>query len=167
MGLKFAANLNETTKINFDGLISTVKFMLRQHSIRNLNIIQKSWFANTFVLSKLWYVSQVIPPGNSDIAQLKTAVGRHHNLPAGLLIQRAACPEIDKEHERMVEPQHGVQHANARDNENDLQRDAAEEKYRPTNRAEAASCRLEKRVAKFNAEPPTNRLDLNCILSFE
>jgi Reverse transcriptase (RNA-dependent DNA polymerase) len=75
LGVKFAVSLTETTNINFEALTSSVKHMLRQHSIRNLNVIQKVWFANTFVLSKLWYVSQVIPPGNAHIAKLKTAIG--------------------------------------------------------------------------------------------
>jgi exonuclease III len=75
LGLKFSTNLNATIKLNFENLTSTIKFMLRQNSIRNLNLIQKVWFANTFVLSKLWYVSQVIPPGNAHIAQMKTAIG--------------------------------------------------------------------------------------------
>jgi Reverse transcriptase (RNA-dependent DNA polymerase) len=62
LGIKFMANTNQMIKANFEALIMTVKFMVQQNSIRNLNLIQKTWFANTFVLSKLWYVSQVIPP---------------------------------------------------------------------------------------------------------
>jgi Reverse transcriptase (RNA-dependent DNA polymerase) len=75
LGMKFATSLNDMIKTNYESLTSTIKFMLRQNSIRNLNIIQKTWFANTFVLSKLWYVSQIIPPGNPHIAQMKTALG--------------------------------------------------------------------------------------------
>jgi hypothetical protein len=43
LGIKCTANTNEMIKANFE----------EQHSIRNLNLIQKTWFANTFVLSKL------------------------------------------------------------------------------------------------------------------
>jgi exonuclease III len=75
LGIKFRRNLNDTVKENYDSLIQTVKFIIRNNSIRNLNLIQKVWTINTFILSKLWYVSQVIPPGNQQIAQLKTAVG--------------------------------------------------------------------------------------------
>jgi len=75
LGMFFTSNLNETIKINFDNLTANVKFMIRRNSIRNLNIIQKVWFANTFVLSKLWYISQVIPPGNIHVAQMKSAIG--------------------------------------------------------------------------------------------
>jgi Reverse transcriptase (RNA-dependent DNA polymerase) len=75
LGIRFKASLNDTAKTNFDSLISTVSFMFRNNSIRNLNLIQKVWATNTFILSKLWYVSQVIPPGNQQIAQLKRAIG--------------------------------------------------------------------------------------------
>jgi hypothetical protein len=68
--------MNETIKSNFDNLAATIKcmFMFRQDSIRNLNLMQEEWFANTYVLSKLWYMSQVVPPENAQIARLKTAL---------------------------------------------------------------------------------------------
>jgi hypothetical protein len=75
LGIKFERNLNARVKANFDTLIATVNFMCRNNAIRNLNLIQKVWTVNTFILSKLWYVSQVIPPGNQHMAQLKTAIG--------------------------------------------------------------------------------------------
>jgi hypothetical protein len=75
LGIRFKASLNNTAKTNFDSLIATVSFMFRNNSIRNLNLIQKVWATNTFILSKLWYVSQVIPPGNQQIAQLKRVIG--------------------------------------------------------------------------------------------
>jgi Reverse transcriptase (RNA-dependent DNA polymerase) len=75
LGLCFTTSLSAMIKVNFDRLTANVKFMTRHSSIRNLNLIQKVWFVNTFVLSKLWFVSQVIPPGNSQATQIKTAIG--------------------------------------------------------------------------------------------
>jgi hypothetical protein len=62
-------NTNQIIKANFEALIMTMKFMVQQNSIRNINLIQKTWF------SKLWYVSQMIPPGNEHKAKLKTVIG--------------------------------------------------------------------------------------------
>jgi hypothetical protein len=50
LGIKFMANANAMIKANFEALIMTVKFMVQQHSIRNLNLIQKTWFFRTVVL---------------------------------------------------------------------------------------------------------------------
>jgi hypothetical protein len=70
LGIKFKKPLNETSKVNFDTLAATTNFMCRRNSIRNLNFVQKVWL----IKIKLWYVSQVIPPGNQQIGKIKRAV---------------------------------------------------------------------------------------------
>lgn len=40
------------------------------HSSRHLNLIQKIWILNTFILSKIWYLAQVFPPNKVHIAQI-------------------------------------------------------------------------------------------------
>jgi hypothetical protein len=75
LGIRFKASLNNTAKTNFDLLIATVSFMFKSNSIRNLNSIQKVWTNNTFILLKLWFVSQVITAGNQQIAQVKRIIG--------------------------------------------------------------------------------------------
>jgi hypothetical protein len=70
LGIKLKKTLNETSKANYDTLVATINFMCSRNSIRNLNLLQKVWVTNTFILSKLWYVAQVIPPGNQQIAKI-------------------------------------------------------------------------------------------------
>jgi len=53
LGIKFKKNLNQATKANFDSLIAFSNFMFKKNSIRNLNLLQKVWVTNTFVISKL------------------------------------------------------------------------------------------------------------------
>jgi exonuclease III len=75
LGCRFTENINTMINNNYEALMMSVNFIIHQHSIRNLNLIQKIWFANTFVLSKLWYISQIFPPNNVHIAKLKSAIG--------------------------------------------------------------------------------------------
>jgi hypothetical protein len=76
LGIRITENINTMINKNFEALIMSVNFLVHQHSIRNLNLIQKIWFANTFVLSKLWYVSQILPPNNVHTGKLKSAIGK-------------------------------------------------------------------------------------------
>lgn len=61
---------------NYSRLIRKLQQRVMINDTRNINLIQRSWILNTFILSKLWYVAQVFPPRNCHLAKIKSIVGR-------------------------------------------------------------------------------------------
>jgi Reverse transcriptase (RNA-dependent DNA polymerase) len=76
LGMTFCAGLKKTIKHNYERAIQNINFLFNLNGKRRLNLLQKIWFSNTFVLSKLWYLSQIVPPDNVHIGKLKKAVGK-------------------------------------------------------------------------------------------
>lgn len=76
LGMIFCADIKTTIKNNYEKAIQNVNFMFNFNGKRRMNLLQKIWFSNTFVLSKLWYISQIVPPENVHIAKFKKAVGK-------------------------------------------------------------------------------------------
>ncbi len=76
LGITLYADIKQTVEKNYEKLLNNINYMINLHQRRNLNIIQKIWFANTFVLSKMWYLSQIIPPENLMLAKLRKTIGK-------------------------------------------------------------------------------------------
>lgn len=72
LGVNFYQNYNLTIENNYSSIISSMKFLISLHIKRRLNIIQKTWILNSIILSKLWYLAQIYPPSNSNIAEIRT-----------------------------------------------------------------------------------------------
>lgn len=72
LGVEIFQNFNDTVNFNYSKIIQSIKFLIQIHQKRNLNIFQKTWILNHLILSKLWYLSQVFPPNNSHLAEIKT-----------------------------------------------------------------------------------------------
>lgn len=76
LGMVVANNWNKMTVLNYDSIIQSIKGILSTNSKRKLNIFQKSWILNTFVYSKLWYIGQIIPPSNRQLAEIQIATSK-------------------------------------------------------------------------------------------
>jgi exonuclease III len=76
LGVKLMADCKKIIAVNYEQLISKITGILHFHAGRRQNLLQKIWFVNTFVLSKLWYISQIVPPENKHIAKIKQVLGR-------------------------------------------------------------------------------------------
>lgn len=76
LGVQFSSKVASVINNNYDRIIQNVKRILQVHSIRNLNLWEKSWFINAFVLSKFWYLAQVFPPTKRHIAEIKSCIGK-------------------------------------------------------------------------------------------
>jgi Reverse transcriptase (RNA-dependent DNA polymerase)/Endonuclease/Exonuclease/phosphatase family len=76
LGFFFCTNLKKIINANYEQVIANINFLINQNKRRNLNLVQKVWVANTFMLSKLWYCSQVVPPENLHIGKIKKALGK-------------------------------------------------------------------------------------------
>lgn len=76
LGVAFENSWSSTIKLNYDRLVSSIKATIQMHNIRKINLIERCIVLNTYILSKLWYIAQVLPPTNAHIAQIKTACGK-------------------------------------------------------------------------------------------
>lgn len=75
LGITFKATWNDTVDCNYDKLIADMKHRIWQVSFRNMCLIERVWYINTFVLSKLWYLAQIYPAKNQHLAKIKTMIG--------------------------------------------------------------------------------------------
>jgi exonuclease III len=75
LGIKLCSNWKEMVDLNYGDLINKISFSFHQHARRRLNLLQKVWISNSFVLSKLWYVAQVLPAENIHIGKIRKLLG--------------------------------------------------------------------------------------------
>lgn len=71
LGIDFYRNFDLTVTFNYDYLINKIKYAISLHSRRKLNLYQKAFVLNVYVLSKLWYIAQIFPPNNKHIALIR------------------------------------------------------------------------------------------------
>ena len=74
LGVTFWGTIQQTTKDTWARL--TEKLRRQAHAAYNKGpcIANRIRYVNTFLLSKIWYVSQILPPPNIYIHQLTTAI---------------------------------------------------------------------------------------------
>lgn len=75
LGITFKKTWDETVSCVYNIQLNNIKRSLFVAKFRNLNLIQKIWMLNNFILSKLWYVAQVIPAPNKFIAEITKIIG--------------------------------------------------------------------------------------------
>lgn len=76
LGVQISNSWSKMIDTNYGKLIRDINFLLKIHGVRNLNIYEKSWLLNSMILSKLWYIAQILPPKNKHLAMIKQAVGK-------------------------------------------------------------------------------------------
>lgn len=72
LGVIFTTNFKNIISENYDDLIRKMKTTVKKHTKRKLNLFQKVQILNCYILSKLWYVAQIFPAENKQIAQIRT-----------------------------------------------------------------------------------------------
>lgn len=77
LGMLIVNNWKDMIDKNYSKIISACRGKLNSICIRNLNFVQKSWILNTFILSKCWYLGQILPPDKRHIDELKKMVLRY------------------------------------------------------------------------------------------
>lgn len=75
LGVFFHENYKKMIDLNYNELIKNINYSIALQFSRRLNIVQKIWVLNTYVLSKLWYVAQLFPPDNKHIALIRKKCG--------------------------------------------------------------------------------------------
>lgn len=48
LGVLVNRTLSQMIDVNYEKLINDIQFLLQLHSVRNLNLIEKTWLLNTF-----------------------------------------------------------------------------------------------------------------------
>lgn len=61
LGMLVKANFNSMVQQNWEKVLGNIKNMLFINTMRNLDLIMKIKFVNEFVLSKVWYLAQILP----------------------------------------------------------------------------------------------------------
>lgn len=75
LGITFTSKLDDMIHLNWTRILQTVRRTIYAQYIRNLNILQKVWVVNTFILSKLWYLAQILPPPQLILRKIDLAIG--------------------------------------------------------------------------------------------
>lgn len=75
LGVVFKNSWNSSIDQNYNKLVNDIKYRLTLNSFRKLSLVEKCWFVNSFVLSKLWYIAKIFPPKNIHLAKIKASVG--------------------------------------------------------------------------------------------
>lgn len=62
-------------EMNWQGLLQNLRFVLWSNQFRNLNLVQKVIYLNTYASSKIWYVASTVPIEKKSIAKIKSMYG--------------------------------------------------------------------------------------------
>lgn len=72
LGISFTATTELWGKHSWDIIVNTVRAQAKHTYARNLCLAQRIQYINTFLLAKIWYVAQVLPPRPRIVQQLTT-----------------------------------------------------------------------------------------------
>lgn len=75
LGIKFVNSVRLMSKMNWDPLVSSFAQQLWMHRCRTLSLHQKVILLNTWITSKIWYVSSVVAISNLHVAKLTSLMG--------------------------------------------------------------------------------------------
>lgn len=75
LGLTFKHQLKDTITLNWNKVQNTVRLASLGQASRRLNIIQKVWHINLFILSKVWYTAQVLPAFKKNTQTIEKYIG--------------------------------------------------------------------------------------------
>lgn len=76
LGIYFSNSISESINLNYDKVILNVKHTLHLHGVRKLNLVERGWLLNAFILSKFWYLAQIFPPYKKHIDIINSLVGQ-------------------------------------------------------------------------------------------
>ena len=77
LGLTVCTSFHELIETNWANTSALTRFKMFQQIHRDINIIEKVWHVNSFCLSKMWYLAQIIPLPKKYATIMERAV-RHY-----------------------------------------------------------------------------------------
>lgn len=75
LGVLIGTNYRTVVDNNYKKVVQGINAAIQAHMSRRLNLLEKVEVLNTYILSKLWYIAQVLPPSNIHIAQIRKTTG--------------------------------------------------------------------------------------------
>lgn len=75
LGIYYHNNSLAMMKLNWEKVVQSLRFILWNNQFRNLNLIQKVIYINTFASSKIWFVASTVPIDKKTNAKIKNIYG--------------------------------------------------------------------------------------------
>lgn len=75
LGVVFTNSIRRMISLNWDAAVNKVSQHIWLHSLRTLTIHQKVILLNTFITSKVWYLSSILPLNGVHIAKITATMG--------------------------------------------------------------------------------------------
>lgn len=90
LGIIFANSVRLMVKLNWDAQVSRFAQHIWLHSLRNLAIHQKVSLLNTYITSRIWYVSSTLPPSSIHTGKITATIGRFlwNRIPTRIPLQQ-------------------------------------------------------------------------------
>ena len=92
LGVIFTNSVRLMVKLNWEAVMNSFMQQIRCHSLRCLTLHQRVIIANTFVMSKIWYLSSILPPYAIHTAKITSTLGRFlwHGIPTRIPMTQLA-----------------------------------------------------------------------------
>ena len=74
LGIIFTTNFRETIKVNYEKIITSIRGLIKDTILRDFTLQQRIWYVHSYVLSKVWYVAQILPAKIKHIDTIKRIV---------------------------------------------------------------------------------------------
>lgn len=75
LGIRITNNFRETLKLNWETVAKNIGNNIFALALRNLNLIQRIWYVNVYMLAKIWYLAQVLPMNNIYSQKIVKLIG--------------------------------------------------------------------------------------------
>lgn len=75
LGIWFNNNSNAMIQKNWDEILQNLRYMLWNSQFRNLNLIQKIIFLNTYASSRMWYTASTVSVHKKTLTKIKSLFG--------------------------------------------------------------------------------------------
>lgn len=92
LGVYYANSIRLMAKLNWDALVSRFSQHVWLQSLRALTLHQKVVILNTYITSKIWYLSSILSPSSIHVAKLTATIGTFlwRRVPARVAMQQLA-----------------------------------------------------------------------------
>ena len=75
LGVWFKSEMTNSGNRNFEGIVNQIQGLVCANKMRSWNLLQKIFFTHTYLLSKVWYVAQIMRIPSMYIAKIKKVLG--------------------------------------------------------------------------------------------
>ena len=77
LGIVFYNRIALCIQVNWSNVVHKVHIESIKSISKRLNLFQRIWYSNTYLLSKIWFLARVLPPRKLDTQTLEKYIGYH------------------------------------------------------------------------------------------